>query len=334
LNNLQSGVLSIDQDGIIQSVNKQALSLLEYDVGDVYRKPYDALSEEIRNAITDCMHADETSNTHLRDRILIQWKNRTIHLRSRTIIDDVTHKTCIVLLDDVTKQLLLEEQIRQNEKLSAMQKIAFSVAHEIRNPLTAINLIIDLLRKQSNSAVQVFSKDLNFEIVHKEINRISVIVEKYLRYGKLPKLKIGLVQFPLIFSDIQSMYEAQLDGKMILLVLDVKNHPPIIGDADQLKQVFVNLLNNAEEAIGKIGKIEIVGSMSDAVYEIKIIDSGKGIPQKDIASIFDFNFTTKDSGIGIGLAVVRQILSAHRAHIDVESSEGKGTTFSLRFPVE
>lgn len=129
------------------------------------------------------------------------------------------------------------------------------------------------------------------------------------------------------------MYEARLDGKMIILVLDLKNHPPIKGDADQIKQVFVNLLNNAEEAIGEKGKIEIVGSMSGAVYEIKIRDSGKGIPQKDIGSIFDFNFTTKNSGRGIGLAVVQQILSAHQAYIDVESSEGKGTTFFLKFPV-
>jgi PAS domain S-box-containing protein len=334
LNNLQSGVLSIDQDGIIQSANKQALSLLEYDISDLYRKPFDVLSEEIWNAITECMQTDGTNNTDSRDRILIHWKNRTIHLRSRIITDDATHRTYIILLDDITGQKLLEEQIRQNEKLSAMQKIALSVAHEIRNPLTAINLIIDLLRKQSNSMVQVDSSDLNLETVQKEIKRISVIVEKYLRYGKLPELKIGVIQFPLLFLDIKSMYEAQLDRKMILLVMDIKNHPPIKGDADQLKQVFINLLNNAEEAIGEKGRIEILGSMSGEVYEIEIRDSGKGIPQKHIESIFDFNFTTKQSGRGIGLAVVRQILNAHHATIDVESSEGKGATFILRFPIE
>lgn len=333
LNNLQSGVISIDQKGIIQSINKQALLLLGYDIDDVYRKPIGVFSSKIRNTIKECMKTEKVKDFEFQGRILIQWKNRTLQFRADNIITDEAHKAYVIIVDDITKQMLLEEQVRQNERLAGMQKIAFSVAHEIRNPLTVISLIVDLIRQQSNLAVQAAGNQ-NIETLRKEINRIRLIVEKYLMYGKLPDIKMGLVKFPELLTEIKSMYGLQLAGKMILLEMDIKDHPPIKGDPNQLKQVFINLLHNAVDAIGEKGKIEIIGAIADNVYQIKIKDTGKGIPQKDLETIFDFNFTTKQSGSGIGLAIVKQILNAHHAQIGVESSEGKGTIFTLNFPIE
>ena len=115
---------------------------------------------------------------------------------------------------------------------------------------------------------------------------------------------------------------------------DIKTHSEIQGDKDQVKQIFINLIKNAEEAIDQLGEIVITGTTIDQHYEIRIKDTGKGIAENNLNSIFDLHFTTKKEGSGIGLSVVQQIVSAHHGNILVESEENQGTTIILQFPLE
>jgi signal transduction histidine kinase len=134
-------------------------------------------------------------------------------------------------------------------------------------------------------------------------------------------------------ADMERLFSEQLAGKNIAFKQMMQKHPQITADVDQLKQVFINLIQNAEQAIEPPGAITIHGKIAGE-YEIRVSDDGAGITDNDLDSIFDLHFTTKPDGSGIGLFVVQQIMEAHNGTIEVESELGYGTTFILRFPME
>jgi len=335
LDNLVSGVISINQKGYVQSINKQALQLLDVEYKKVIYQQYTSLPSLLHNKIKQCLNSDEnlplTSKQWLTDK---KGNKRLIEQRTNPLIDGEDNKTCVLLIDDITEQTRLEEQIKRVQRLTAMKNLASSVAHEIKNPLNAIKLIMDLIRKKYKPTEGEENYFSNLETVQGEIKRISTIVEQYLQVARPPNLTLTTVEFPDLISEVSAIFESSLQSKNITLKKEIKSHPLIKGDVDQLKQIFINLIKNAEEAIEKSGEILLIGESFDSHYEIKINDTGKGISIDDLNAIFDFHFTTKKGGSGIGLFVVQQIISAHKGKIDVESSEGKGTTFILQFPFE
>jgi signal transduction histidine kinase len=129
------------------------------------------------------------------------------------------------------------------------------------------------------------------------------------------------------------LFAPALKQKGIQLRINVQQHPPLYADGQLLKQVFVNLVKNAMEATEASGRIDVIGTCEESNYEIQISDTGRGIPETDINSIFDWHFSTKEKGSGIGLSVVQQIIAAHRGYIDVTSEQGKGTTVIIRLPM-
>ena len=334
LDNLQSGVLSLDDEGRIQKANKQALSLLNKDFDSVHQKPLTILPTSFQDAVTNCLQDDRAKVSIQVERLNVKGQERIINIHANLFKDDDGNKTCVLLLDDVTEQRRFEEQVRRNEKLTVLQNLASAVAHEIRNPLNSIRLIIDLLRKKNMPAEDAGAYYRNLVVVGKEISRISAIVEQYLRFGRMPELHMTSIQFPILMEGIIPLFESRLREKNISLHLELQKHPAVKGDVDQLMQVFINLIQNAEEAIETDGEIRIMGTVTDSLYEIRIIDNGKGIPEKDIGAIFDLNFSTKKQGSGIGLAVVQQIIDAHNGHIEVESKDSEGSTFLLGFPLD
>jgi signal transduction histidine kinase len=129
------------------------------------------------------------------------------------------------------------------------------------------------------------------------------------------------------------LLEPELEKHRIEITTDMQELA-IRADRDLLKQLFINLVKNAQEAIQENGRISIVGRIGDTHYEFRVTDDGPGILEKDIDAIFDLHFTTKPKGNGVGLSVVQQIVEAHRGTIDVESTAGEGTTFFVRLPLD
>ncbi len=278
------------------------------------------------------MYGDTDEKLHSKHEHTASGRNIYIALRTSIIKDEDDNKTCVLLIDDVTDQTQLEEQVRRNQRLTAMRNLASAVAHEIINPLNAIKLIVDLIKKKNKSIKGAGIYDQHLNTVQNEIQRISTIVDQYLRFARPPEIKLTTVNFPDLLDEIAALYGSPLKEKNILFKVNIESHKPIMGDVDQLKQVFINLVKNAEESIEPPGEISISGKDRGTCYEIHISDTGKGIAEKDIHSIFDFHFTTEKNSSGIGLSVVQQIMDAHRAKINVQSVVGKGTTFILQFP--
>ena len=333
--NLSSGVMSVDQHGKIRSANKRALEFAGCDLDSALNKRYTVLPKAFQDAINDHITSGEPA-----PRIIKNWitsdagERRLFTLQTNLLDDESDTKSCVLIINDVTDQSFLEEQIQRNQRLSAMRNLAFSVAHEIKNPLNAISLLIDLIRKKYKPIDDKDGVVKHLDTVSAEIRRMSDIIQQYLRFSRPPALKKSAVVLSELMDEVISLLGPQLSETKIDIKVEMAAHSALQVDADQLKQLFINLLKNAGEAIGEDGKILINGQNVGSSYEIRITDNGKGIAEKDMDAIFDLHFTTKSKGSGIGLSIVQQIVAAHSGTIDVESQEGRGTTFFVRFPFE
>jgi signal transduction histidine kinase len=334
LDNLMSGVISVGPDGVVQSVNQHALRLLKKESSEVLMQPFTVLPAAIQNHIDSLIKQDTQGDAA--DRLWIGDLNgprRLLSVRSSRIPARQDGKTTIILIDDITDQTRLEEQMQRNQRLTAMRNLASSVAHEIKNPLNSIKLIVDLFRKKYKAANDTAALSKQLDTASGEIDRISAIIDHYLKFARMPVLHRIPVQLNKIADEVVTLFDESLKKKNIHLQQSFQPHPPLLGDPDQIRQVFINLLKNAQEAIDGTGIITFTGIVAPPVYEIRVTDTGKGIADKDKSFIFDFHYTTKKDGSGIGLSLVQHIMSAHGGDVQVASSVGEGTTFILHFPL-
>ena len=253
--------------------------------------------------------------------------------------------------EQAAKLAELEEQLRTTDRLAIVGELSASLAHEVRNPLGAIQGAVEILRDE-------VPKDPNtekfFEILLQETRRLSDVVENYLGLARKEKHILSRFDVREVLQTSMILFEKSARKAGIELELDLPDYPiTIYGDAIQLQQIMLNLLLNAREAMPHGGRIEIVcrlvsdedrpekpspsGKPATLIPEwewvqIQVRDTGMGIPPENLNRIFDPFFTTKARGTGLGLAIVKRIVEKNGWQIAVESAPGKGTTFNLRIP--
>jgi len=246
----------------------------------------------------------------------------------------------VIVLRDITRLEKLEEMVKRTEKLAAMGETAANIAHEIRNPLGSIELFASLLikdlkeKKNRDRASHIISSVRDMD------NKISNLL-LFARDRKLPMKKVNVHT---ALKEIIVFSEQIIEKENIILSVNYEDAEPIIaGNAEMLKQVFLNLILNALQAMPEGGNLYIETRISDAGseeaiprgsnVEISFMDTGCGIPAENTKKIFDPFFTTKGKGAGLGLAIVHNIIDIHGGSIDVESGKGVGTVFNITFPV-
>lgn len=223
----------------------------------------------------------------------------------------------------------LMQQIQQADKLKAVATLAAGMAHEIKNPLTAVKTFSQYLPQKYADSDFI---NRYGQIVPQEIERINKIVADVLLFSKPKEPNFKEVNINNLLSDTLDFLSNDFLNKNIKVVKEFSlNHSVILADPDQMKQVFLNLFLNALDAMSFDGSLT-VSSISDGQYlEIRIQDTGCGISEENLKHVFEPFHTTKSNGTGLGLAVVRNIINHHKAEIKVESEVGKGTRFILRF---
>jgi two-component system, NtrC family, sensor histidine kinase HydH len=252
------------------------------------------------------------------------------------------------LLDAVGMQLAvsiatrrLERRTKHYEKLIALGTLAAGLGHELRNPLTSINTFVSLVEAGSNP-----TDDASFvKVIARDTRRIASIIENVSAFATNGQVAMGPVDLHDVLQSSVEIATGDSIGSKIQVTLQCRMQSPISGNAGQLEQVFVNLIQNAVQAIGTArGKIEIVveaaALASGAPGACVIVrDTGPGVGPEVLHRIFEPFVTTKGSaarngkrGLGLGLAIVKQIIDAHRGDIRVESTVGKGTEFFVRLP--
>jgi two-component system, NtrC family, sensor histidine kinase HydH len=256
-------------------------------------------------------------------------------LISRTTLPEETGGgLTILVIRDLTDQKRLEEQVQRKERLSAMGQLASGVAHEIRNPLNTIGTIVQQLDKDFEPVRQGEEYHQLAGLVYKEVRRINDSIEKFLKFSRPEPIQ----PVPFVFGDLllqlQQQYHSLLASQQIQMKINLNWNGVVTWDPQQMKQVFMNLIQNALEAINQNGWIQIsVNSQTGNEIEISVYDNGPGIPEAVRSKIFNLYFTTKARGTGIGLSIVQRIILEHDGIIGLESQPGQGSNFILRIPV-
>lgn len=242
-------------------------------------------------------------------------------------------ETVDLLIQERTSQLLKsQEQLSKAERLSDIGTLAATIAHELRNPLSAIKMAAyNIKRKKSGEPVEQ-----HIETINKKVDDSEQIISNLLFYSRLKKPTFDSVNIASLINDTLSLTLARLEQKKVRVKTSLKSLKSISikGDGLQLKEVFHNILNNAFDAVQeKTGVVIITGSRKKGWVEIDISDNGSGIEKENIKNLFAPFFTTKSRGTGLGLTVSKQIVSMHRGDIGIESEKGKGTTVYIRLPL-
>jgi len=225
-----------------------------------------------------------------------------------------------------------EAQLIRSEKLAALGQLAAGIAHEIRNPLTSINILIHSLTKNFPSE-DSHREDLN--VIEEEIDRINQILDRFLRFAKPAPPLLERTEVASIFEETLQLIRPRMEKQRVHVQKELQDLPMILMDREQIKQVALNLLLNAVQAMPKGGTLMLRGQNSkDGQWiTISIQDSGVGVPNEDMNKLFDPFFSTKEGGIGLGLSIAHRIIDQHHGKIEVESDPGKGTLFTIWLPI-
>ncbi len=230
--------------------------------------------------------------------------------------------------DDLKKT---QEQLIQSSRLSALGQLSAGVAHEIRNPLTSISILIHSLKeKLPPKAI----KKADIDVIENEIERINQIIKQFLDFARPSKPKIGKADINDIIEDTLILIRHDLLENDIKVKKRLALLPFALADRDQIKQAFLNIILNAIQAMPGGGELVISTGLTDNYIKISFMDEGNGIPESIREKLFDPFFTTKEEGIGLGLSITRRVVDDHKGKIDVESTKGKGTTFSILLPYD
>lgn len=223
----------------------------------------------------------------------------------------------------------LEKVNIQKEKQAAMGELAAGVAHEIRNPLNAIKILSQRIKKEFHPKSDESEYHEMTNTMVSEIDRINKILEDYLSYSRPIPLKFEKFDLSKMIKEIESLYREPIKLKGIRLNINVSNKITINGDKHYLKQALANLIKNAIEASSKNDKISLFAAETAKNVIINISDTGCGISKENLTKIFDLFYSTKDMGTGLGLAITHKIINDHLGMLEVESKLDSGTTFTI-----
>lgn len=236
-----------------------------------------------------------------------------------------------VFIQDITGRKQLEKTIINNEKLAAVGTLAAGIAGEIRNPLTSVRGFIQLLEPELKE-----SKKKHFvKIILEEIDRANGVINDFLSFARPSSPRTQKVDLLSLIEEIRIITESEAILREVNLDFSYPAvHPCVHIDKDQIKQVLLNIVKNAFDAVKEKGWVKVNVQLNDNSEDVLIIieDNGLGMDQQTVARIFDPFFTTKDSGTGLGLAVSYQIIKNHGGQITVSSQPGFGTTFIISLP--
>jgi signal transduction histidine kinase len=230
------------------------------------------------------------------------------------------------------------EALARAEQLAAVGRISAQIAHEVRNPLSSIGLNVEMLQ-EAFARARFDAEDDGQEArellaaVTREVDRLTDVTEQYLRMARPPKPQLIAEDVTEVLDGVLAFSREELERARVAVVRDfAPDTPPVLADEGQLRQVLLNLLRNAREAMPGGGRLTVATRALEREVEVAIADTGGGMTEAVRERVFEPFFSTKTGGTGLGLAVSQQILQAHGGSLSCTSSPGEGTTFVLRLP--
>ncbi len=342
LQSIPTGVLTISQRGIISAVNPAAEIVLNRASSKLLGKSYDVVFPEgdpIRHILDGALR----EHCHLSQKDFLyecgDLNPRTIRVSTVELRGDDDKPAGILLqAQDVTEWLALEQRVRVAEKLAALHTLSAGVAHELRNPLSAIDLNLHLLEEDlKEQRILETERARYLDVLNAECRRLSGILDNFMKFARPGSLGLHEVDIKTLIDHIMALMRFEAEERQIRLeqVTD-QAVLPVLGDETQISQVLVNIVVNAFHAMPNGGLCQISTTQREAQgklwVEITVKDSGVGISKDQLSHLFEPFYTTKSNGTGLGLAIAYRIMQDHGGTIQVLSEPGSGTKVVTQFP--
>ena len=330
IENMKDAVIVLDNRSNLKIFNQAAADLFQIQKNSIIGKKLTTLFEEsiCESILLSAANMQEVS-------CKINKREKQLLISKSKFEDENKHENIILIIRDLTEQKNLEDQLQRRERLSAMGELASGVAHEIRNPLNAISTTIQQLDKDFEPASNKEEYHQLSRMVYKEVRRINETVQSFLRFARPEPLQPSQFQVKELFDHLKNQYTSIMNQHNIEFQINLNWMGEVFWDKQKIRQVFMNLIQNAMDAIEKNGKISIdVEPENHSKLKIHVVDNGPGIPEQIRSKIFNLYFTTKAKGTGIGLAIVQQIIFEHGGTIKAQSENQTGTMFQIIIPVK
>jgi PAS domain S-box-containing protein len=342
LQSIPTGILTLNGNGIITALNPAAESVLKRSSTDLLGQSYEAVFPEgdtIRAVLDPALRA----HRHVTQRDLPYESHgvlHTIRVSTAELSGEEGQPSGVILqAQDVTEWLALEQRVRIADKLSALHTLSAGVAHELRNPLSAMDLNLHLLEEEFKDHGLLGKPAAHYiQVLNAECRRLSMILDNFMKFARPGSVGLHEVHLPVLIEHIMSLMHFEAEERKIILEQSVKKDlPPVMGDDTQIGQVLVNVLVNAFHAMPDGGHCRISAcerrQAGSRLVELAVQDTGVGIKQEDLSRLFEPFYTTKSAGTGLGLSIAYRIMQDHGGTIHISSQPGSGTTVVMQFPV-
>jgi two-component system sensor histidine kinase PilS (NtrC family) len=325
IQSISSGLITTGLDGRITLVNTAAQRLLE-------RPPQDLFDVPVHELFLDPLPTVESLHTHSEVRFDAARKFRkTVRVRVSTLtVPGRENLGFVYVLDDLTEIRRLEREVRMQDRLAAVGRLAAAIAHEIRNPLTSIAGSISML-----SGVPEMNDDHRrlLDIVTRESHRLNAIITDFLAYSRTKQYRFEPVDLLPLIEDTLTLMAHRMTAENTGITIERRftvTEAWALADGDKLKQVFWNLCENAVRAMKDGGTLTAALETLGDDWQVSFIDTGSGMSPQQIEKIFEPLQSNFEGGTGLGLAIVYQIVQAHEGKVWARSKPGQGTTFVIR----
>lgn len=325
IQSISSGLITTGLDGRITLVNTAAQRLLERPLADLLGSP-------VHQLFLDSLPTVESQHTHGEVRFDAPTKFRkTLRVRVASLtVPERGDLGYVYVFDDLTEIRRLEREVRMQDRLAAVGRLAAAIAHEIRNPLTSIAGSVSML-----SGVPEMNQDHRrlLDIVTRESQRLNSIITDFLAYSRTKQYHFDRVDLIQLVEDTLTLMDHRMTAEKTGIVIERRfgvRQALAIADGDKLKQVFWNFCENAVRAMKGGGKLTVTLESLGDDWQVGFADTGAGMSPQQIEKIFEPFQSNFEGGTGLGLAIVYQIVQAHEGKVWARSKPGQGTTFILR----
>jgi len=345
-NSIQEGIIVTDAKGRITYLNEAACGLFGLQAEDSLGK---RLDERVRGLEWEPLSRAETAVS--RDMEIFYPTNRFINFYIVPLIIERTpeagrrddNKIDIsgeqvghaIILRDITETRRTEQQTIESERLNALTLLAAGVAHEIGNPLNSLNIHLQLIERETRKLAGAKGAELqeSVEVARTEINRLDSIITQFLRAIRPTRPQLRPENINSLVEEAVRFFALEIKDREIVVEQELRSGLPMLElDRDQMKQAFYNVIKNSFEAMKSRGILRIRTDMDESHVIVRFSDTGGGISAENLGRVFEPYFTTKVSGTGLGLLIVRRIVREHGGEMSIESSEGRGLTVTIRLP--